>query len=137
VPEPVTPTLVVIGGPRKGAAYPVEMSAADAWRAAVRGSVEVEVVHLEGLVRRDAKWADALRRLSVSLQELRERFSGDEGIVVDGFSAPHRVSTARWATSDPATRLVVYFSYQQRDAPAGLRGTIHPPDVLGRAFPAT
>lgn len=132
----MTPTLVVVGGPRAGATYPVGVRAADAWKAAVPGSVEVEVER-EGLLPPDSKWADTVRRLGVSLQELRERFGGDEGIVVDGFDAPHRVSIARWATSDPGTRLVVGFSYQQRNAPVGLRGTVYPPDVLARAFPAT
>jgi hypothetical protein len=106
------------------------------WTNVVPSTVEAQVGDLDGFLPRDSEWRPALDRLSVPLGALRDRFGGDEGIVVDGFSAPHHVSIARWASSDPDTRLVVWFSFQQYDAPPVLRGTIYPPDILDRAFPS-
>ena len=123
--------------PWRRSAYPVAMSAAGAWERAERRTVHAHVADLDRFLPSDSEWRGDMRRMSVSLLELRERFGGDEGVVVDGFAAPHRVSLAPWAAGDPATRLVVWFSYQQRDLPLGFRGSIYPPDVLARAFPAT
>src|SRR5262245_8718458 len=105
------------------------------WSNAVRSTVEAHVSELDELAASSQELADALESLSVPLEALRERFGGDEGVVVDGFGDPHALSLAKWTTSDPETRLIVWFSHRQRDAPAELRGSIHPSDVLAKAYP--
>ena len=85
----------------------------------------------------ESKWTELAETCSVPLAALREALgAADEGEVVDPFGEAHPISLKRWSNSDPATRLLVSFSYQQNDAPERFRGTVYPPDMLSRARPA-
>jgi hypothetical protein len=106
------------------------------WTNAVPGTLQVHVDELDEHAPPNSKWRDALDRISVTLAALREKLGGDYGAITAEFGESHEISLARWAGRDPETRLLVWFSYQQRDAPAGFRGSIYPPDILTRAHPA-
>ena len=107
------------------------------WANAVPGTLRLHVDNLDVAVPRDSKWrGDFETTVSVSLSELREQMGGHEGTLTDEFGAEHPLSLARWAGDDPATPLVVWFSYQQADAPDGFRGSVYPNDVLLRTCPS-
>lgn len=106
------------------------------WANAVPGTLRLHVDELDVAVPRDSKWRDDFETtISVSLDALRERLGGESGTITDAFGAAHSLSVARWAGKDPATRLVVWFSYQQADLPDGFRGSVYPDDVLARVHP--
>lgn len=106
------------------------------WTNAVPGTLRLHVEELDVAVPQDSKWREDFETtISVSLRELRERLDGNDGTLTDEFGAEHPLSVARWADDDPATRLVVWLSYQQDDAPEGFRGSVYPSDVLARVRP--
>lgn len=106
------------------------------WTNSVPGTLRLHVEELDVAVPQDSKWREDFETtISVSLRELRERLDGNDGTLTDEFGAEHPLSVARWADNDPATRLVVWFSYQQDDAPEGFRGSVYPSDVLARVRP--
>ncbi len=100
-----------------------------------RGTLELHVDEVDVHVPRGSRWRDELTRVAVPLSTLREKLRGDEGLVTDEFGDSHPISVATWADHEAATRLLIWFTYQQRDAPDGFRGSIYPADVLERAHP--
>jgi hypothetical protein len=85
---------------------------------------------------RGSKWRDELTRIAVPLSTLREKLGGEEGVVTDEFGESHPISIVEWTGHDPATRLLIWFTYQQRNAPEGFRESVYPPDVPERAHPS-
>jgi hypothetical protein len=105
------------------------------WTNAVPGTLQVHVDEFDDHVSPESEWRDALERISVTLAALRDKLGGDYGEITAEFGESHKVSLARWVGREPETRLLVWFSYQQQDAPEGLRGSVYPPDILARAHP--
>jgi hypothetical protein len=105
------------------------------WTNAVPGTLQLRVDEVDVHVPRGSRWRDELTRIAVPLSTLRERLVGEEGLVTDEFGDSHPISIAEWKGHDPATRPLIWFTYQQRNAPEGFRGSVYPPDVLERAQP--
>jgi hypothetical protein len=78
------------------------------------------------------KWREHFDAISVPLSVLRDALGGEPGSLLDEFGRAHQVSLAPWADWDPSTRLLFYFTFQQRDAPLELHGSIYFGDVLAR-----
>ena len=97
---------------------------------AVRGTlrVHVEELDLERVSR--AQLREYLARAAVTLSAVRERLGGSHGEIVDQFGDPHSLSVAEWSHHEPETRLTIYFTFQQDNAPEGFRGSTYPLDVL-------
>ena len=97
---------------------------------AVRGTLRlhVEELDLERVSR--AQLREYLARAAVTLSAVRERLGGSHGEIVDQFGDPHSLSVAEWSHSEPETRLTIYFTFQQDNAPEGFRGSTYPLDVL-------
>lgn len=105
------------------------------WKSATPGTIRVHVDALEHMASADNRWQPVLLGLSVSLADARSRMGGDEGTARDGFGDTHEISLVSWHNSDPDTRIVIWFSYQQKGVPDGLRGSVYPSDVLTRLGP--
>jgi hypothetical protein len=107
------------------------------WTNVVPGTLCLHVEEVRKGPAPESKWTELAETFSVPLAALREALgAADEGVILDPFGKAHPISLKRWSKNAPATRLLVWFSYQQNDAPEGLRGTIYPPDMLARARPA-
>ncbi|HET9289233.1 MAG TPA: hypothetical protein VFO26_16895 [Gaiella sp.] len=105
------------------------------WTNVARGTLELHVDEVDVHVPTGSRWRDELRGIALPVSTLRETLGGEEGLVTDEFGDSHPISIAEWADRDPETRLLVWFTYQQQNAPDGFRGSIYPPDVLERAHP--
>jgi hypothetical protein len=103
------------------------------WTNAVPGTLQLHVGEVDAHVPRGSRWRDELRGIAVTFSTLREKLGGAEGLVTDEFGDSNPISIAKWADHDPATRLLIWFTYQQQDAPEGFRGSVYLPDVLERA----
>ena len=97
---------------------------------AVRGTLRVHVDELStGDVAR-AELREYLVGAAVPLSRLREALSGDAGEIIDEFGDAHELPIEEWANRPPETLLTIYFTFQQSNAPTGLRGSTYPADVL-------
>ena len=77
-----------------------------------------------------AQLREYLARAAVTLSSVQERLGGSHGEIVDQFGDPHSLSVAEWSHRELETRLTIYFTFQQDNAPEGLRGSTYPFDVL-------
>ncbi len=97
---------------------------------AVRGTLRVHVNELStGEVAR-TELRDYLVGSAVPLSLLREALGGDAGEIIDEFGDAHELLIKEWANRAPETLLTIYFTFQQSNAPTGLRGSTYPADVL-------
>lgn len=104
-----------------------------------RGTLELHVDEVDVHVPRGSRWRDELTRVAVPLSTLREKLRGDEGLVTDEFGDSHPISVATWADHEAATRLLIWFTYQQRDAPEASAERLpgrRPRESASRRWPA-
>ncbi len=100
-----------------------------------RGTLELHVDEVDVHVPRGSRWRDELTRIAVPLSTLREKLGGDEGLVTDEFGDSHPISVATWADHDSATRLLIWFTYQQQRRSGRLPRKRLPGRVLERVHP--